>query len=98
MEDLRNFTEMQKNFTNHQLKKELKQLKRKEIILFTNPFRIGMLCAKATSSQTNKVYDIDDDLELKNNFLSYVKHYLEKAIKVLATFSKTTCCKLFKVF
>ena len=98
MEDLRNFTEMQKNFTNHQLKKELKQLKRKEIILFTNPFRIGMLCAKATSSQTNKVYDIDDDLELKNNFLSYVKHYLEKAIKVLPTFSKTTCCKFFRVF
>ena len=98
LEDLRNFTEIYKNFTKHQLKKESKQLKMKEIILFTNPFRIGMLRAKATSSQTNKVYNIDDDLELKNNFLSYIKRDLEKAIKNLPTFSKTTCCKVFKVF
>ena len=98
MEDLRNFTEMYKNFTKQQLKKESKQLKMKEIIFFTNPFHIGMLRAKATSSPTNKVYNIDDDLELKNNFLSYVKHYLEKAIKVLPTFSKTTCCKFSRVF
>ena len=80
------------------LQKESKQLKMKEIILFANSFHIGMLRAKAASSPTNKVYNIDEKLELKNNFLSYVKHYLEKAIKVLPKFSKTTCCKFFRVF
>ena len=33
----------------------------------------------------NKVYSIDHDLELKSNFWSYVKHYLEKATKNLPT-------------
>ena len=55
-----------------------------------------MLRAKATSSPTNKVYSID--LELKNNFWSYVKHYLEKPTKVLPTFNKTTCYEFFKKF
>ena len=39
-------------------------------------------------SPTNKVYSIDHDLELKNNFWSNVKHHLEKATKVLPTFDK----------
>ena len=55
-----------------------------------------MLRAKATSSPTNKVYSIDHDLELKNNFWSYVKHYLGKATKVLPTSNKTTCYEFFK--
>ena len=55
-----------------------------------------MLRAKATSSPTNKVYSIDHDLELKNNFWSYVKYYLEKPTKVLPTFNKTACYEFFK--
>ena len=92
-----NFTEMYKSFTKHQLKKELKQLKNER-----NPsvsrirFVSRMLHTKATSSHTNKVYSIDHDLELKNNFCSYVKHNLEKATKVLPTFNKATCYKFFK--
>ena len=54
-----------------------------------------MLPAKATSSPTNKVYSIDHDLELKNNFWSYVKH-CEKATKFLPTSNKTTCYEFFK--
>ena len=96
-EDERNFTEMYKNFTKHQLKKELKRLKNER-----NPpvsrlrFVSRMLRAKATSSPTNKVYSIDHDVELKKNFWSYVKHYLETATKVLLTFDKATCYKFFK--
>ena len=65
-EDENDFTEMYKNFTKHQLKKELQQLKNKR-----NPsvsrsrFVSKILRAKATSSPTNKVYSIDHDLELK---------------------------------
>ena len=59
-----------------------------------------MLRAKAISSPTNKAYNIDGDLKLKNNFWSYVKYYLEKAMKVLPTFDTTTsyefCKKSFK--
>ena len=96
-EDERNFTEMYKNFTKHQLKKELKRLKNER-----NPpvsrlrFVSRMLRAKATSSPTNKVYSIDHDVELEKNFWSYVKHYLETATKVLLTFDKATCYKFFK--
>ena len=74
------------------MKKELKQLKNER-----NPpvsricFVSRMLRAKATSSPTNKIYSTDGDLELKNNFWSYGKHYLGKATKVLPTFDKTTC-------
>ena len=55
-----------------------------------------MLRVKATLSPTKKVYSIDHGLELKNNFWSYVKHYLEKPAKVLPTFNKTTFYKFFK--
>ena len=85
-QDEQNFTEKYK------LKKELKQPKTER-----NPsvsrirFISRMLCAKATSSPTNKVYSIDHNLELKNNFWSYVKHYLEKVTKVLPTSDKDTC-------
>ena len=92
-QDEQNFTEKYK------LKKELKQLKTER-----NPsvsrirFISRMLCAKATSSPTNKVYSIDHNLELKNNFWSYVKHYLKKATKILHAFHKTTCYEFFKKF
>ena len=73
-----NFTEIYKNFTKHQLKKELKQLKNERSPSVSRiRFVSRMLPAIATSSPTNKVYSIDHDLELKNNFWSYVKHYLE---------------------
>ena len=81
-DDVRNFTEIYKNFTKHQLKKELKQLKNER-----NPFvsRISfaprMLCAKAISSPTNKVYSIDHDFELKYNIWSYVKQTQRKLRK-----------------
>ena len=51
-----------------------------------------MLGTKATS---NKVYSIDDDLELRNNFWSYIKYYLEKTTKVPPAFDKTT--KKFRI-
>ena len=62
-EDKNNFTEMHKNFTKLQLKKELKQLKTER-----NPpisrlrFVSRMLRFKATSSATNEVYSVDLDL------------------------------------
>ena len=96
-EDERNFTEMYKKFTKQPLKKELKQSKTER-----NPSVSGisfvsrMLRAKATSSPTNRVYSFDHDRELKNNFWSHVKNYLEKATKVLPTFGKTTCYGFFK--
>ena len=98
-EDERNFTEMYKNFTKDQLKKELKQSKyeRSPSVLRIR-FVSRMLPAKATSSPMSKVYSVDHDLELKNNFWSYVKHYLEKPTKVLPTFNKTTCYEFFKKF
>ena len=98
-QDKCNFTEMCKNVTKHQLKKELKQLKNER-----NPsvskiiFVSRMLYAEATLSPTNKVYSIDNDLELKNMLntnWSFVKHYLEKAVKVLPTFDKPTCYEFF---
>ena len=55
-----------------------------------------MLHTKATSSTTGKVYSTDHDLESKNNFWKYVRHYLEKATKVLSSFDKVTCCEFFK--
>ena len=96
-EDKRSFTKMYKNFTKHQLEKELKQLKneRNQSVLRIR-FLSRMLRAKVTLSPTNKVYSIDHDLKLKNNFRSYVKHYLEKAKKVLPKFNKTTCYESFK--
>ena len=96
-EDERNCTEMYKNFTKDQLKKELKQSKneRSPSVLRIR-FVSRMLRAKATSSPMNKVYSIDHDLELKNNFWSYVKHYLEKPTKVLSTFNQTSCYEFFK--
>ena len=66
-------------FSKCQLKSELKRLKKER-----NPpisqlrFVSRKLRVKATLSLTNKVYRIDHDFELKNNFWSYVKHYLEK--------------------
>ena len=96
-EDEQNFTEMYKTFTKRQLKKELKQLKNER-----NPsvsrirFLSRMLRAKAASSPTNKFYSTNHNLELKNKFWSYVKHYLEKATKVLPTFDKTTCYEIFR--
>ena len=93
------FTEIYKNFTKHQLKKKLKQLKNEKSPSVSRiRFVSRMLRAKATSSPTNKVYSIDHDLELKNNFWSYVKYYLEKPTKVLPTFNKTTCYEFFKKF
>ena len=91
-EDECNFTEMYNNFTKRQLKKELNQLKDKK----NSPVSwlhcaMRMLCAKATSSPIDKIYNIDHNLELKNNFWSYVKHYLEKVTKVLPTSDKDTC-------
>ena len=98
-EDEQNFTEKYKNFTKHQLKKELKQLKNeRNPSVSQNRFISRMLCAKTTSSPTNKVYSIDHNLELENNFWSYVKHYLEKATKILHAFDKTTCYEFFKKF
>ena len=88
---------MYKNFTKHQLKKKLKQLKNKSSLSVSRiRFASRMLRAKAISSPTNKVYSIDHDLELKNNFWSYVKYYLEKPTKVLPTFNKTACYEFFK--
>ena len=78
-EDERKFVEMYKKFSKCQLKSELKRLKNER-----NPpisqlrFVSRKLRVKATLSLTNKVYRIDHDFELKNNFWSYVKHYLEK--------------------
>ena len=88
---------MCKNFSKCQLKSELKRLKNER-----NPpisqlrFVSRKLRFKATSSPTNKVYSIDQNLELKNNFWSYVKHYLEKLTKKLPTFDKSTCYEFFK--
>ena len=48
-----------------------------------------------TTATSNKVYSIDDDLELRDNFWSYVKYYLEKTTKVPPTFDKTT--KKFRI-
>ena len=96
-EDERNFTEIYKNFTKHQLKKELKQLKNERSPSVSRiRFVSRMLPAIATSSPTNKFYGIDHDLELENNFWSFVKHYLEKPTKVLPTFNKTTCYEFLK--
>ena len=44
----------------------------------------------------NNVSRIDHDLELKNNFWSYVKHYLENPMKNLSTFDKSTFCDFLK--
>ena len=91
------FTEMYKNFTKHHLKKELKQIKNeKSPSVLQIRFVSRMLRAKATSSPTKKFYSIDQDLELKNNFWGYVKHYLGKPTKVLPTFNKSTCYEFFK--
>ena len=93
-EDGRNFTEMYKSFTKYQPEKESKQLKNERSHSVS---RIRFVCyIKATSSPTNNVYSIDHDLELKNNFWSYVKHYLQKPTKVLPTFNKTNCYEFFK--
>ena len=65
-EDERNFTEMYKNFTKYQLKKELKQLKNERNVFVSRiRFVLRMLFAKAISSLTNKVYSIDYNLELE---------------------------------
>ena len=91
------FTEIYKNFTKHQLKKKLKQLKNEKSPSVSRiRFVSRMLRAKATSSPTKTFYSIDQDLELKNNFWGYVKHYLEKPTKVLPTFNKSTCYEFFK--
>ena len=63
------FTEIYKNFTKHQLKKKLKQLKNEKSPSVSRiRFVWRMLRAKATSSPTKTFYSIDQDLELKNNF------------------------------
>ena len=63
------FTEIYKNFTKHQLKKKLKQLKNEKSPSVSRiRFVSRMLRAKATSSPTKTIYSIDQDLELKNNF------------------------------
>ena len=92
-DDERSFAQIYKNFTKHQLKKELKELKNER-----NPsasrisFVPRMLRAKATSSPTNKVHSIDQDLDLKNNFWSYVmqtqrklRKFYPHLIRLLAT-------------
>ena len=51
---------------------------------------------KTSVKPTEKVYNIDHDMELKNNFWSYVKHYIEKPKHVIPTFDKSKCYKFFK--
>ena len=72
-EDERNFTEIYTNFTKY-LKKELKQFKNERNSPVSRiRFVSRMLRTKAASLHTNKVYSIDNDLELKNNVWSCVK-------------------------
>ena len=88
---------MYKNFPKCQLKSELKRLKNERNPLISQfHFVSRKLRIKATSSPTNKVYNIDHDLELKNNFWSYVKRYLEKPTKKFPTFDKSTWYEFFK--
>ena len=87
-EDERSFTEMYKNFTKYQLKKELKQLKNERNVFVSRiRFVLRMLLAKAISSLTNRFTVLITTLNWKSNFWSYVKNYLEKAAKVLLTFN-----------
>ena len=98
-EDEFNFTEMYNNFTKRRLKKELNQLKdKKNSPVSRLHCALRILCATATSSPIDKIYNIDHNLELKNNFWSYVKHYLEKATKILHAFHKTSYYEFFKKF
>ena len=55
-----------------------------------------LLRSKATLSPSNKIYCVDHDLEIKNNFWSYVKHYMQKAVKTVPTFDKSSCYDFFK--
>ena len=95
-----NLSSQRKTFSCKQLdflQKELKQLKNERSPSVSQiRFVSRMLRAKATWSPSNKVYSIDHDLELKNKFCSYVKHYLEKLTKILLTFDKTTFYEFFK--
>ena len=91
------FINIYKDFSKHKLKKELKRLKSTENVpVLQIRYVSKLLRHKSNLKTTDQVYSIDHDMELKNNFWSYVKHYVEKPKRILSSFDNSKCYTFFK--